>query len=192
MLALDNTFWQFSLKVYGASGVADECLDWQRTCSLDVNILLFCAWLGAAQKMTLTANEIAAINEAVGPWHNTAVKPLRAIRQGIKARPEMAHAEVHALRRQVADSELQAEQIEQALLFDWFRALPPRESSGSPGDMMVGNIELYLTSGRADKARSEGLSYRALTEAALRFVSQSTSPNGEPLAAKAQNEKAGG
>jgi uncharacterized protein (TIGR02444 family) len=38
-----NAFWDFSLKVYAAAGVADECILLQDRFGIDVNLLLFCA-----------------------------------------------------------------------------------------------------------------------------------------------------
>ena len=39
-------FWRFSLRTYGAPGVARACLALQDACGADVNLLLFCCWLG--------------------------------------------------------------------------------------------------------------------------------------------------
>jgi uncharacterized protein (TIGR02444 family) len=46
-LDLDNVFWRFSLAVYASDGVARECLALQEALKADVNLLLFCAWMGA-------------------------------------------------------------------------------------------------------------------------------------------------
>lgn len=56
-LNLENRFWRFSLAVYAAPGVADECLALQERCGIDVNILLFCAWVGGARRILLTPSE---------------------------------------------------------------------------------------------------------------------------------------
>ena len=44
-MPLDNAFWKFSLAVYAAPGVPEECLAVQERYGVDVNVLLFCAWL---------------------------------------------------------------------------------------------------------------------------------------------------
>jgi len=157
--------------VYAAPGVAEECLALQRALSIDVNMLLFCAWLGAAKHMALDATDLTVIADTVGPWHHTAVRPLRAVRESIKALPEMTHDEVQALRKQVSVSELRAEQIEQALLHGWALGLPARESSGAPHDLVRGNVETFLKHHRADQ-QSTHLSYAGLLHAALRVAGQ--------------------
>ena len=50
---LDTPLWAFSLAVYGGDGVAEECLDLQERLGLDVNILLFAAFLGAVEAVQL-------------------------------------------------------------------------------------------------------------------------------------------
>lgn len=172
LLQLDNPFWQFSLKVYAAPGVAAECLALQRALSIDVNVLLFCAWVGAMKNKALDAADIASVNDAVGSWHDTAVRPIRAVRENIKTLPEMAHDEVQALRKQVAASELRAEQIEQALLFDWSQTLPVRESDSPAHDLVRSNIETFLKRHRGDQRPAGDLSCAGLTDAALRVAGQ--------------------
>ena len=112
----DSPFWQFSLAVHGAPGVDAECLALQDTHGIDVDLLLFCAWTGA-QDILLTDADMAAIEALVRPWRDTAIAPLRAARRGIKTLPQMADADVAALRKDVAALELRAEQIEHAMLY---------------------------------------------------------------------------
>jgi uncharacterized protein (TIGR02444 family) len=114
VLASDNPFWRFSLAVYAR--VAEECLVLQDTRAIDVNVLLFCAWLGT-RKVVVTTDELVLIEARVRPWREAAVQPLRAARRGIKALPDAAEADIAALRKDVAALELRAEQIEQAMLF---------------------------------------------------------------------------
>lgn len=114
MLQCDNPFWRFSLAVYAAPGVAPECLALQDAHGVDVNVLLFCAWLGS-RGVVLTAANLAAIETAAQPWREAAIWPLRSARRGIKT--ETADEEVAALRKDVAALELRAEQIAQAMLY---------------------------------------------------------------------------
>jgi uncharacterized protein (TIGR02444 family) len=116
-LEIDNPFWQFSLQVYGAPGVAAECLELQDRLGLDVNIVLFAVWLGATRGIVLEQADLDRIEQAVAEWTVAVVRPLRVVRQTLKAMPEIADPEVQALRKRVADTELRSEQIEQALLY---------------------------------------------------------------------------
>ena len=117
MLECENAFWTFSLAVYARPGVADECLLLQSKLNVDVNVLLFCAWLGAEKKVALGEAAFAAIDAQVERWHNTVVYPLRAVRQSMKSLSELSNQEAIDLRKTIGSMELRAEQIEQALLF---------------------------------------------------------------------------
>jgi uncharacterized protein (TIGR02444 family) len=115
VLESDNPFWRFSLAVYAAPDVAGECLALQDTRGVAVNVLLFCAWLGA-REIIVTTHDLAAIEASVRPWREAAVQPLRAARRGIKALSDVDD-DIAVLRKEVAALELRAEQIEQAMLY---------------------------------------------------------------------------
>lgn len=149
-LDLDNAFWRFSLAVYGAPGVAEECLALQRELDIDVNVLLFCAWFGAEHRVALTSRDLARLIGKVRGWHETVVRPLRTIRQEIKQRPEAAHQAVQELRKQVAAAELHAERIEQALLFRLMDAFEPCGEPAGLSELVEANIRTLL----ADHARA--------------------------------------
>lgn len=129
---LDTPLWAFSLAVYGGDGVADECLDLQERLSLDVNILLFAAFVGAVETVRLEPNDIAAASAAVADWQSEIVRSLRRARRALKLMRAEADNPLHearaALRAQVKAAELEAEKIEQAMLWQWSR----RQLSGRP------------------------------------------------------------
>ena len=75
---LPHPFWNFSLELYAGEGVAEACLDLQDRRGCDVNILLFCCWLGASGRPTLTADRLRTILAASDAWQSDIVKRLRA------------------------------------------------------------------------------------------------------------------
>jgi uncharacterized protein (TIGR02444 family) len=83
-----------------------------------VNILLFCCWLGASGRPTLTADRLRAILTASEGWQAAVVRPLREVRRLLKDRPwpGALPETVEAVRRRVADAELAAEHAEQLKL----------------------------------------------------------------------------
>lgn len=130
-MASADALWAFSLAVYGRDGVADECLDLQERLGLDVNILLFAAFIGAVEGMRLESQDIAAANAAVAAWQSEIVRSLRRARRALKPASTGAdplQAASAALRAQVKVAELEAEKIEQAMLWQWLRA----ELAGRP------------------------------------------------------------
>jgi uncharacterized protein (TIGR02444 family) len=115
---LPHPFWNFSLEIYAAEDVAGACLDLQERRGCDVNILLFCCWLGASGRPTLTADRLRTILAESAPWQARIVQPLREVRRLLKDLPwrEVLPETVDATRRRVADAELAAEHAEQLRL----------------------------------------------------------------------------
>jgi len=138
---LDNAFWKFSLAVYAAPGVADECLAVQESHGVDVNVLLFCAWLASARKVVLAPDDIEGIAAAVGAWHERAVKPLRGVRRFMK---DVQGGDVAVLRTRVKGAEFEAEQVEQAILFARAEAHWPRAGQAVLPAALWSNLETYL------------------------------------------------
>ena len=77
-LEFDNAFWRFSLAVYAAPGVAEECLALQETSNIGVNLLLFCAWVGAGCRALLTQGDVERADAAVRNWRKNVVHPCAA------------------------------------------------------------------------------------------------------------------
>src|SRR5689334_21979060 len=109
----DNAFWQFSLSIYGRSDVAEECLALQEAAGIEINVLLFCAWLGT-QGVVLSKEDIASSLSTIEAWNENVVRPLRGVRQRMKG---LYRNEFAKLTERVKTLELEAEQVEQAILF---------------------------------------------------------------------------
>jgi uncharacterized protein (TIGR02444 family) len=150
-LEIDNPFWRFSLRVYAAPGVAAECLDLQDRLGLDVNVVLFAAWLGAERGLQVGQADLDRIEQAVGGWSDGVVKPLRAVRQRLKQMSEIADPQVQALRKRVAGTELFSEQVEQALLYRLADDIG-RPLSGPGKAASRANIAAILATRGADEA----------------------------------------
>jgi uncharacterized protein (TIGR02444 family) len=143
-LPLDNAFWQFSLAVYAGEGVASECLLLQESRGIDVNLLLYGAWLGW-RGIALSEDEFAAAARLVDDWHRTVVRTLRGVRTHIKT---LGVPAFEPYRTRVKKAELEAEQIEQALLF----RNAPAAAARAPVERaaaIAANIAHYLGDGAA-------------------------------------------
>jgi len=144
---LDNPFWRFSLRVYDIAEVAKECLELQRTDAININMLLFCAWMAASHRTALIISEVRSIESNIRHWHETTVLPLRKVREQLKSASGIQHQAVQAFRHQVLATELSAEQIEQALLFEQAKQLPPRHDDGAVRDIIVRNVSKLMRTG---------------------------------------------
>jgi len=165
-LQIDHEFWRFSLAVYGAPGVEPECLALQEGLAIDVNVLLFCAWLGASRRTALTADDVESIGRVVQPWHMQAVRPLRAVRQQLKT---FSGDDLQAFRSRLKVLELEAEQLEQAMLFAHAQRAWPRVLDGDPHEITPANVRIYLQSQRNTEAvHCDVLSTQSLVSAAIK------------------------
>ena len=167
MLQCDNPFWSFSLAVYAAPGVAAECLALQENSGVDVNVLLFCAWLGATKRSVLTLEDFAAIEAVVQPWRDMVIHPLRGVRGDIKAMPDSTNEAVAALRKDAAALELRAEQIEQAMLYRLMPTLSAPPTATTAESATRRNVSALLA---RKVAASPEASARQLVEASLAYA----------------------
>jgi uncharacterized protein (TIGR02444 family) len=140
-LQYDNEFWRFSLAVYEPADVANECLELQDALGLDVNLLLFCAWLGT-RATVLSRSEIESATRIVAAWHDSVVRPLRSVRRQMK----MLYGDgFENLRTRVKENELRAEQIEQAMLFAYARGFQNSRGNIDSRDAVFRNVNAYIS-----------------------------------------------
>lgn len=162
-----NPFWDFSLALYRRPGVAEACLDVQARHGLDVNLILYFAWAGIARGIHLSDAEVATVLARVAAWHDGVVRSLRAIRTEMKDNPMGAPADIsEALRNRIKGAELDAERIEQLMLFqqDWSNAQDARP--GLP--VARENIHAYL--------KSRGIVRDSATTAAIEAILAAAEP----------------
>lgn len=113
----DHPFWDFSLDVYMSDGVGAACLELQDAHELDVNILLFCQWLGASGRGALSPAQMKSVTAAVETWHQDVVRALRAVRTLMKGGMDPAPADLReSLRQRIQKTEIDCEHTEQLML----------------------------------------------------------------------------
>ncbi len=117
-----SPFWEFSLRTYAGPGVPNACLTLQDGSGVDVNVLLFCLFLGQSNRK-LGAADVRIIAQAIEPWRAGIVVNLRAARRALKDPPPHFEGPMaESLRKQVKAAELEAERIQQEMLFVTFGA----------------------------------------------------------------------
>jgi len=140
-ITLDNPLWAFSLAVYPEAGVSEECIALEDQRGIDVNLLLLCAYLGGIRGVTLSADEVRKAATAVAGWQSGVIRPLREARRALKP---IADEPAQRLRDNVKKDELLAEQIEQALLWEWCREELAARSGGERSAALNANIAALL------------------------------------------------
>ena len=136
-----NAFWTFSARVYARSGVTDACLKLQDDFGLDVNLLLFCLWSAAEGPGRLDAADVDRLTELVGQWQSETVQPLRAIRR--QPREALGDELARFFRATMLQAELDAERVEQELLFRW-AGEHPRNPETDVAAEAARNLIVYL------------------------------------------------
>ena len=155
---MESPLWRFSLAVYRGAGVQEECLDVQERFGIDVNLLMLCAYAGAVEGAVLSASDIADALEASGAWHGNVVKSLRQVRRTLKpwGAGQGPYANVvEALRVKVKGAELEAEQIEQAMMWAWLRALDRPLRRREPRQALAANVFALLVRCGATGAQAD-------------------------------------
>jgi len=142
-----HPFWDFALKVYRSPGVSDACLEVQERLGMDVNVLLFCCWVGDSGRGSLTPQTLARACDTVAPWHETVVKNLRTVRRALKGGLASAPKELtDALRSQIQAREIDAEHIEQLMLVGSISdiAADPSRPPAARADDAANNVAHYV------------------------------------------------
>jgi uncharacterized protein (TIGR02444 family) len=118
----DLPLWEFSLAVYANPEVRKECLDLQDRYGLDVNLLLFCAFVGAHHGAQLSNQAIDEAAELVKIWHDRIVVNVRETRRALKTFATgtlPSSLPLACLRDDVKALEIEAERFEQLMLETW-------------------------------------------------------------------------
>lgn len=122
----ESAFWDYSLLLYSRPGVEHACLALQQRHDLNVNVVLFACWL-AERGITLDQPILARAEQAVSPWHQEIVRPLRGVRAHLadqlsieEAKPKnidaLLRGRLGKLRKEVLALELDGEHIVQLAL----------------------------------------------------------------------------
>lgn len=129
---MSNEFWVFSLATYGRAGVADNALLAQDELGLDINLVLYAAWL-ASQDLQLTTEHLADLDSAIASWRGRVIVPLRALRQQLRDYPA-----AEEIRGELKSLELRAEQHQQDLMWDFFQAADGLQTAVLPLEPNLG------------------------------------------------------
>jgi uncharacterized protein (TIGR02444 family) len=160
-------FWRFSLRTYGAPGVAKACLALQDDCGADVNLLLYCCWTGLSGRQ-LSARAVRSARAAVARWQSEVVSPLRRARRAIKKRHRGVTGEWAAqLRKRIGTAELDAEYVEQSVLAGHAAGMPPSARKCAPREAAEANLRCYLELLGARIGRREARNLRTVLDAVV-------------------------
>jgi uncharacterized protein (TIGR02444 family) len=161
--------WDFALAAYAKPGVAPACLSLQARRGVDVNLLLFCLWLGASGRGRLAPEALRRAAESVAPWHEQIVRRLRAARDALKgASFPLEPALAQRLRERILALELEAEHVEELIL----AGAAPANGNGhealeTRAEDAALNMRAYLATLGPDWDAQDQADFRTLLETAF-------------------------
>jgi uncharacterized protein (TIGR02444 family) len=150
------SLWEYALRVYNRDGVAAACLAAQDGHGLDVNLLLFAAWLAAAGG-ALDEGDARRASDYCRAWREEVVQPLRRRRRAWKhAAPHpRAYTAIKAL-------EIEAERQQLVMLAELAQerglvgaVVAPPESQAS--DLLHANLRVVAAAAGVDGVAVAGL-----------------------------------
>ena len=128
-LVMSGPHWAYSLALYSKEGVNSACLLLQDDYGVDVNILLLGLYGAAQLDIGLTDMAIELLDEEVREYREFVLIPLRGARRRLKDMPLGGTGET--VRNGIKETELRAEQLEQAMIMRWLGNAKPTPSKPS-------------------------------------------------------------
>ena len=148
-MPMENPFWEYSLSVYALEGVAPLCVELQDNFAVDVNVLLYAAWL-ASGSLRLTQEHLNELEVHVSAWREQVVEPLRELRRQLRAFPTTGPMDAGPIREEIKTLELAAERQQQDSMYKWFDCSTPLpRATGATAD----NLALVLNAAEPERAR---------------------------------------
>ncbi len=134
----EKSFWQFSLATYSVAGVESLLLRLQDEFGADINMLLFCYWLGLQQKM-LAPGQWDELLRLTADWQREGVLPLRSVRRFLKRQPDVAD-----FRREIQAVEIEAERLQQEMMGSFSTNKQLTSFSSAPSQAAWQNLQAYF------------------------------------------------
>jgi len=132
-----NPFWDFSLKHYAKAPVRQQCLQLQEEAGANVNVVLFALWLASENR--LFDHDLVLHHAEFLCWHEQVIVPLRQARFGVK---QSGLSE--SLYEVVKQSELDAERVEQDILYSLLQQFAEASGELSLQQLAQWNVRAYL------------------------------------------------
>jgi uncharacterized protein (TIGR02444 family) len=145
--AAGAAFWRFSLAFYALPGVAGALIVLQDQGGFDVNLILYCLWLGQSGHGRLDGAGLIDAERAIDSLRVGIVAPLRQLRRRLEPPLE---ADIRRLRKAIGKLELAAERAVQERLAARAGAADPTADAAERFAAARANLLLYLG---ADAAR---------------------------------------
>ena len=132
----NSPLWRFSNNIYRKEGVSEILLHVQDKFFIDVNMILFVAWLASINR-SLTAADIQDAKKLVSLWRIKAIVPIRNIRRSLKD-----FSGIDYLYENVKKLEIDTEKEELKILYDNYIELSSEQKSELKLDLLESNLHV--------------------------------------------------
>ena len=112
-----NPLWRFSKNIYRKGEVSETLLHLQDKFSIDVNMILFVAWLASINR-SITTSDIQDAQKLVSLWRTKMIVPIRNIRRSVRNFPDTDY-----LYANIKKLEIDTEKEELKILYDNYIAI---------------------------------------------------------------------
>ena len=170
-MATMEAFWVFSVRTYRTPGVPEACLSLQNDYGADVNMLLYCCWVGAAVG-PFESELFDRAGEYSTHWAENVVIPLRGARTWMKHTgcdsDPVPTTSCMELREEIKTVEFAAEKMQQEVL-ESMTSLE-RRGSDAPDEMLrdvATNLKLYAEYAGLDKCDDVSRKFSVIIDAAF-------------------------
>lgn len=141
-----SELWNYSTQIWTLPDVETICLDLQDNYDANVNMLLYCCWIGD-KNLSLNDDDLQALLDTVQPWQ-TIIKPLRDSRKMMKQQLiALPSSMIDQTVSNITEMELNAEHMTQLALE---KVLRPEQISPCVDqngiECSLSNIKTYINS----------------------------------------------
>jgi len=140
----DSDLWTYTTQLWTLPEVEPTCLELQNNYDADVNILLYCCWIGD-KSLSMNEDDMQVLLDTITPWQ-TMIKPLRDSRKMMQQ--QLIAMPSHLVEQTVSNMnqmELNAEHMAQLALEKAYGAEKITPLKGTSNiDCSLHNINLYL------------------------------------------------
>jgi uncharacterized protein (TIGR02444 family) len=143
---MSNPFWAFSLAQYALDDVPEACLALQDGFGLDVNVLLYAAWL-AEMDASVTPAHLATLEAIIAPWRSRVVQPLRALRRQWRNYPQAS-----GIRNEIKTLELDSERQQQDMMLAHYQSAATLPLAVRPLEENLSAVSRFFCGDKSDRS----------------------------------------
>jgi uncharacterized protein (TIGR02444 family) len=143
---MNNPFWAFSLAHYALDDVPEACLALQDGFGLDVNVLLYAAWL-AEMDSSVTPAHLETLEAIIAPWRTRVVQPLRALRRQWRNYPQAS-----GIRNEIKTLELESERQQQDMMLAHYQSVATLPLAVRPLEENLSAVARFFCGDKADRS----------------------------------------